>query len=64
MADDEQRCHPCRGSGRLISTLGGTAHEVVCPWCEGTGRFLPNHDAQRAAAGGEPGVHRATTERQ
>jgi hypothetical protein len=21
---------------------------VTCPWCEGTGRFQPGHDAQAA----------------
>jgi DnaJ-class molecular chaperone len=54
---DEERCHPCRGTGRLTSTLGGTPHEVECPWCEGSGRFQQGHDAQTAEAGGEPGVH-------
>jgi DnaJ-class molecular chaperone len=51
---DAQRCTPCRGTGRVISTLGGTPQQVTCPWCEGTGRFIPNHDAQaaRAAAAG------------
>jgi DnaJ-class molecular chaperone len=61
MADDDtpddQRCPPCRGTGKLTSTLGGDAHEVVCPWCEGTGQFAPGHDAQAAQTGGEPGVH-------
>ena len=28
--------------------LGGTRQEVTCPWCEGTGRFIPDHDAQAA----------------
>jgi DnaJ-class molecular chaperone len=39
-------CTPCRGAGRVISYLGGSPSEVTCPWCEGTGRFLPDHDAQ------------------
>jgi hypothetical protein len=34
----------------VISGLGGTPHRVRCPWCEGSGRFIPEHDAQ--AAGG------------
>jgi hypothetical protein len=52
MADDSPSpaepppCAPCRGTGRLVSRLGGTAHEVVCPWCAGTGRFIPGRDAQ------------------
>ena len=57
MPEDNERCHPCRGTGKLTSTLGGSPHEVECPWCEGTGRFEPGHDAQRAKEGGEPGVH-------
>jgi DnaJ-class molecular chaperone len=43
---DPQRCTACRGTGRLISSLGGDPHEVTCPWCEGTGRFIGGHDAQ------------------
>jgi DnaJ-class molecular chaperone len=52
-------CPPCRGTGRVISNLGGNASEVPCPWCEGTGRLLPDHDAQagfrreRATADGD-----------
>lgn len=49
-ANDRSKCAPCRGTGRVISTLGGRPHEVACPWCEGTGRFQAGHDAQ--AAGG------------
>jgi DnaJ-class molecular chaperone len=41
-----RECSACRGTGRVISNLGGTPHEVPCPWCEGTGRFIPGHDAQ------------------
>jgi DnaJ-class molecular chaperone len=44
-------CSPCRGSGRLISKLGGEPHEVECAWCEGTGIFIPEHDAQAARRG-------------
>ncbi len=36
----------CRGSGRVISNLGGTASEVSCPWCEGSGMRVPGIDAQ------------------
>jgi DnaJ-class molecular chaperone len=49
-AHDPQRCTACRGTGRVISNLGGERHEVECPWCEGTGRFIPGHDAQAARA--------------
>jgi hypothetical protein len=31
-----------------MSNLGGTAHEVTCPWCEGNGFLIPGHDAQAA----------------
>jgi DnaJ-class molecular chaperone len=44
----------CRGTGRVISTLGGSSDAVPCPWCEGTGRRIPGHDAQ-AARRGAPG---------
>jgi DnaJ-class molecular chaperone len=51
-ADDEtaapQPCSPCRGTGQVISNLGGSPSTVACPWCEGTGRFIPEHDAQAA----------------
>jgi DnaJ-class molecular chaperone len=41
-------CAPCRGSGRVISNLGGSPSQVTCPWCEGSGRQIPGHDAQAA----------------
>jgi hypothetical protein len=43
-------CTPCRGTGRLISGLGGTPHEVKCPWCRGTGQRIPGIDAQESPA--------------
>jgi DnaJ-class molecular chaperone len=52
-----QTCTPCRGTGRLISGLGGTPHEVTCPWCEGTGHRIPGINAQEhpaEAGGSEP----------
>lgn len=49
-ADQEfemESCRACRGSGKVVSNLGGSASEVECPWCEGTGKFRgPEHDAQ------------------
>jgi hypothetical protein len=30
----------------VISNLGGSPSQVDCPWCEGTGRWTPGHDAQ------------------
>jgi DnaJ-class molecular chaperone len=55
-ADDTPQnvpCSACRGTGKVISRLGGTPQEIVCPWCEGGGRRLgPEHDAQAARKGG------------
>jgi hypothetical protein len=36
----------CRGSGKVISNLGGSASEVQCPWCAGEGVRLVEIDAQ------------------
>ena len=30
-------CSPCRGTGSVLSSQGGSPHPVTCPWCEGTG---------------------------
>jgi hypothetical protein len=46
----EEICMPCRGTGRLSSSLGGEPHEVQCPWCHGTGRRIAGIDAQQAPA--------------
>jgi DnaJ-class molecular chaperone len=43
---DRQTCTPCRGTGRVISNLGGEQREITCPWCEGSGKYMPEHDAQ------------------
>jgi len=53
MAADEatpepQPCSPCRGTGQVISNLGGSPSTPTCPWCDGTGQFIPEHDAQAA----------------
>ncbi len=45
-------CSPCRGTGKVISALGGEPREVTCPWCGGSGRFTPGRDAQREAEHG------------
>jgi hypothetical protein len=45
-----QTCTPCRGTGHLISGLGGEPHQVSCPWCRGTGERIPGIDAQEAPA--------------
>jgi DnaJ-class molecular chaperone len=51
---DPSTCTACRGTGELISGLGGEAHRVTCPWCEGTGRFDATRDAQAPAREGHP----------
>jgi hypothetical protein len=45
----------CRGSGRVISNLGGTPSTLDCPWCAGAGTRVPGIDAQAhwVAANGE-----------
>jgi DnaJ-class molecular chaperone len=45
---EPQPCSPCRGTGQLISNLGGEPSTLPCPWCEGTGVQIPGHDAQAA----------------
>jgi DnaJ-class molecular chaperone len=49
--DESRPCPPCRGTGRIVSRLGGSAQTITCPWCEGTGRVIPGHDAQAARRG-------------
>jgi hypothetical protein len=39
---------PCRGSGQVISNLGGTPSSRTCPWCAGAGVRVPGLDAQAA----------------
>jgi hypothetical protein len=54
---DPSTCMACRGTGKVTSGLGGTPHEVVCPWCQGTGHRIPGIDAQEhPSEGGEPGA--------
>jgi hypothetical protein len=36
----------CRGSGQVISNLGGTPAKLTCPWCAGDGVRLTDIDAQ------------------
>jgi DnaJ-class molecular chaperone len=43
---EPRECMACRGTGRVISNLGGAPSEVACPWCEGTGTRVPGIDAQ------------------
>ena len=41
-----RECMACRGSGQVISNLGGAPSDVTCPWCDGTGVRVPGIDAQ------------------
>jgi DnaJ-class molecular chaperone len=51
--EDRSKCTPCRGTGTVQSSLGGTAHEVTCPWCGGSGQFTAGRDAQAEQGGAE-----------
>ncbi len=57
-------CLACRGTGQVVSHLGGEEQLVACPWCEGSGLRLVGHDAQArwrasAATSGAGGEARA-----
>jgi DnaJ-class molecular chaperone len=52
---ERRTCSPCRGTGRVLSNLGGEQQEITCPWCEGSGEFKPEHDAQEQAPESSPG---------
>jgi hypothetical protein len=52
-AHEPRECMPCRGSGKVISNLGGTPSTVTCPWCEGGGVRLTGIDAQAHWGGSE-----------
>jgi DnaJ-class molecular chaperone len=43
---EPRECMACRGTGRVISNLGGSPSTVACPWCEGSGLRLAEIDAQ------------------
>jgi hypothetical protein len=49
----------CRGTGQVVSHLGGESTLVACPWCRGGGVRLSDVDAQQAwleaVGGGSPG---------
>jgi hypothetical protein len=58
VAHGPRECMPCRGSGKLISKLGGEPSTVTCPWCDGGGVRLTGIDAQAKwleQAAGAPG---------
>ena len=43
---EPRECMPCRGSGQVISNLGGSPSKVACPWCGGSGMRVAGTDAQ------------------
>jgi hypothetical protein len=45
---EPRECMACRGTGRVISNLGGSSSTIDCPWCAGTGMRNPEIDAQAA----------------
>jgi DnaJ-class molecular chaperone len=45
-AHGPRECMPCRGTGKLISGLGGEQSTVPCPWCGGEGLRQSGVDAQ------------------
>jgi len=47
-AADRAACSPCRSTGHVVSNLGGEPSTIACPWCEGSGEFIAEHDAQAA----------------
>jgi DnaJ-class molecular chaperone len=59
MAHGPRECMPCRGTGKVISGLGGKSSTVVCPWCGGDGVRHTGVDAQAKwldGAGGTAGA--------
>jgi hypothetical protein len=53
---------PCRGTGKLVSNLGGSPSTVSCPWCEGSGVRIPGVDAQAKWLADEAGEQPAPAE--
>ncbi|MGD0197945.1 MAG: hypothetical protein ABSC56_08580 [Solirubrobacteraceae bacterium] len=45
-AEQPSSCTACRGTGTVVSHLGGSPQTVTCPWCEGSGVYVAGHDAQ------------------
>jgi hypothetical protein len=43
---EPRECMACRGSGKVISNLGGTPSELSCPWCGGGGVRQADVNAQ------------------
>jgi len=43
---ESDECVVCRGKKTVQSNLGGETSVVDCPWCEGTGKKIADHNAQ------------------
>ena len=56
MAHGPRECMPCRGTGKLISGLGGKQSTVLCPWCGGEGLRQSDVDAQSKWLDGASGA--------
>ena len=54
LPEDRDACYPCRGTGKVISGLGGSPHEITCPWCAGSGRWRRAQPAGREETAAEP----------
>jgi hypothetical protein len=50
---DSEPCMPCRGTGKVISNLGGERRLLDCPWCGGEGMRHSGVDAQTAWVEGD-----------
>jgi hypothetical protein len=48
-----RECMPCRGTGSVVSQLGGARSELPCPWCRGTGVREADINAQAKWLQGE-----------
>ena len=56
VAHGPRECMPCRGTGKVISTLGDEPSTVACPWCDGDGVRLTGVDAQAKWLDGTAGA--------
>jgi DnaJ-class molecular chaperone len=50
---ESEACMPCRGTGKVVSNLGGESQLLSCPWCQGSGVRTAGVDAQAAWGEGE-----------
>jgi DnaJ-class molecular chaperone len=55
-AHGPRECMPCRGTGKVISALGGEQKTVTCPWCDGSGKRQMGVDAQARWLDGAAGA--------